>query len=377
MLAAVVAAGACGKRGNPLPPLRPLPAAIRDLAVKRVDGRIELTFSIPTANADGTTPVAIDRVEIHAVPVFTGVTPKPVPQILEDSSTLRATVQVRTPPESDGASAAAESRNDAANPAPGERAMIVDNPSTITGSGATAINYVAVGIVGGGRGRKGPASPVVSVSLAEPPAPPASLTLSHDERTITVSWPRVSGQQVVVFDSRPRPAVPAATNPQAAAPSTAVTATNAPRQLTPSPVGTFTFTEPVEFGVQRCYTARSVRVTGAASVLGAASPEACITPVDRYPPPAPSNLQVLQEGQAVTLNWTRVEAQDLAGYVVLRGEGAGEAMRPLVRAPLTETTFSDTQVTPGATYTYTVYAVDSAPTPNVSQQSQRQSVTVR
>jgi hypothetical protein len=79
----------------------------------------------------------------------------------------------------------------------------------------------------------------------------------------------------------------------------------------------------------------------------------------------------------VTLNWTRVEAPDLAGYVVLRGEGAGEAMRPLVRTPLKDTTFSDTQVVPGATYTYTVYAVDTAPIPNVSQQSQRQSITVR
>jgi hypothetical protein len=382
ILAAAIAAGACGKRGNPLPPLRPLPAAIRDLSVKRVDGRIELTFAIPTVNADGTTPVAIDRVEVHAVPVMPGITPKTAPQMLEDSSTLRTTLQVRTPVETDSAAPAPARVESAANPAPGERALVVDNPSAIAGPGATAINYVVAGVVGGGRGRKGPASPVVSVSLAEPPPPPASLTLAHDERAITVTWPRVSGQQVLVFDTHPRATTSAPTAPAAGAlpaagapPATSVPA--APRQLTPSPVGTFAFTEPVEFGVERCYTVRSVRVTGAASVLGPASPEACITPVDKYPPPSPSNLQVLQEGQAVTLNWTSVEAPDLAGYVVLRGEGAGEAMRPLVRTPLAGTTFSDTSVVPGATYTYSVYAVDTAPIPNVSQQSQRRSVTVR
>jgi hypothetical protein len=388
LLTGVLAIGGCGKRGNPLPPLRPLPAAIADLTARRVDTRVELSFTIPAANVDGTTPVAIDRVEVHAVPVMPGVTPKTVAQIIADTTTLRTTIAVRPPASAADARPPAEGGAPPVNPAattpvlpaPGERTSLVDDVGSPV-PGATAINYVAVGVVGGGRGRKGPASPMVSVSLADPPAPPTALTLSHDERTITVTWPQVTGQQVLLFDATPtRPetgGAPIAPAPGPAPASAAASAATGPRQLTPSPVTTFSFSEPVTFAVERCYLARSVRVAGAASIQGPASPVACITPVDHYPPPAPASLSAIQEGQAITLIWPGVEASDLAGYVVLRGDGAGEIMRPLVRRPITDTTFSDTQVVPGATYTYTVYAVDTAPVPNVSQQSPRESRTVR
>ena len=85
----------------------------------------------------------------------------------------------------------------------------------------------------------------------------------------------------------------------------------------------------------------------------------------------------MQEDAVVTLIWTGVDAADLGGYVVLRGEGAGENMQPLMRDAVTDTTFRDTTVRPGMTYSYAVYAVDRAPTPNISQLSNRQTVTVR
>ena len=375
--ACVVLLAACGKKGNPLPPLRPVPAAIPDLSARRIDNRVELSFTVPTANADGTTPVAIDRVEIFAVPVTTGVTSRPLSQLLADAANVRATVAVRTPkpddapaaPAREGSVPAAPTGSSSATsrplPVPGERVSIVDDPAALSTTGVTSLNYIAVGVVGGGRGRKGPASPVVSVPLAEAPAAPTGLTATHDERLVTVTWARATAQQVLVFDAS-KPELP----PLAAAPP-------GPRPLTPSPVTTGTYTEPVAFGVERCFTARAVRVSGAATVVGPAAGAVCITPVDRYPPAAPVSLQAIQEGTAVTLNWAKVDAADLAGYIVLRGDGAGENMRPLVRQPITDTTFSDTQVVPDATYTYSVYAMDNAPIPNVSQQSMRQSVTVR
>ena len=147
--------------------------------------------------------------------------------------------------------------------------------------------------------------------------------------------------------------------------------------LTPEPISASEFTQPVELGRERCFAVRSVTVTGGATLEGPASATRCITLADTYPPPAPTNLQAIQEGNAVTLTWTGVEAADLGGYVVLRGDGAGESMQPLMREPIRETTFKDASVQPGATYTYSVYAVDSVPTPNVSQQSNRQAITVR
>jgi len=370
IVCALLVMSACGKRGNPLPPLRPVPARVADLAARRVDTRVELSFTIPSTNADGSTPVVIDRVEIYATPVLSGVPAKALPQILADATNLRATIRVRPPavdvaaPRSTGSTTpaagttSAPTQAQASLPAPGERTSIVDNLSA-PGATATAMNYVAVGIAGGGRGRKGTPSGIVSVSLAAPPRPPTALTVTHNEQTVTVTWPKVTGQQVLVFDA-----------------SKTTTASASSKPLTPTPVLTGTFTEPVQFGRERCFVARSVSVTGTATVEGPPSAEACITAVDRYPPPAPTSFQAIQEGTAVTLRWTRVEAADLAGYIVLRGDETGENMRPLMRQPVTDVTFSDTQVSPGTTYLYSVYAVDNAPIPNVSQQSSRQRVTV-
>jgi len=101
----------------------------------------------------------------------------------------------------------------------------------------------------------------------------------------------------------------------------------------------------------------------------------CATAKDTFAPPAPTGLNALQDGAAITLVWTGVEAPDLAGYVVLRRDGAGETLRPLNPAPLTATTFKDEQAQAGATYTYSVVAVDRLGNP--SEQSNRQTITVR
>ena len=63
----LVLAAACGKKGNPLPPLRPMPGRVADITADRSDSRIQLDMTVPAANADGTTPAAVDRVDIYAV----------------------------------------------------------------------------------------------------------------------------------------------------------------------------------------------------------------------------------------------------------------------------------------------------------------------
>jgi hypothetical protein len=102
-----------------------------------------------------------------------------------------------------------------------------------------------------------------------------------------------------------------------------------------------------------------------------------VTPDDRFPPPAPTDLQALQDATAVALEWRGGEAADLAGYVVLRGDGAGENMQPLVGEPVQTRSFRDETVRIGVTFVYAVYAQDRATPPNVSQLSNRQLVTVR
>ena len=64
---AVATAAHCGKRGDPLPPLRPVPARITDLHAERTAGHVELRWTIPAENQDGTSPPAVDRVDLFAL----------------------------------------------------------------------------------------------------------------------------------------------------------------------------------------------------------------------------------------------------------------------------------------------------------------------
>jgi hypothetical protein len=461
---AFVASAACGKKGNPLPPLRPVPARVTDFTARRTAAGIQLHLTIPSGNTDGTTPPSVERVEIFGKPVAPDSTASLTSDaIAGDSTNRRTTIAVRRPePESETDEAPAEGTPPAAAPAAplgpvaGDPVTFDDHPAPAW-TGATAVDYVAVAIAGGGRGRRSPLSTIVSVPRGELPKAPRGITAESDDTVTRLSWtmPRLPGPPppapvavlleagseaavtpglsaadaasmfvlpapVVALPAAPvapvsafggarsgrqggrgfptampgrggrggrgaamtaavaRPAPP----PQVVAEVLRVNPSPEPGEpaltsLTPTPVSQPTFSLPVEFGVEQCFVVRALVVTGPVTLEGAPSAPTCITPVDRYPPSAPTGLQAIQEGTAVTLNWSPVDAPDVAGYIVLRGDGTGETMRPLMRAPVTTTIYRDQTVTAGAIYTYSVYAVDRATPPNASQQSNRETITVR
>ena len=65
LLAAALAA--CGIRGRPQPPLIILPAAVSDLSAARLGNEIHLELTVPEANADGSQPPDLERIDIYAV----------------------------------------------------------------------------------------------------------------------------------------------------------------------------------------------------------------------------------------------------------------------------------------------------------------------
>jgi fibronectin type 3 domain-containing protein len=146
------------------------------------------------------------------------------------------------------------------------------------------------------------------------------------------------------------------------------------RTLTASPVSSAGYSVPVEFGHQSCFAVRALVGAPGATLESAPSAVTCITPVDD-PPPAPTGLQVSQQAGAVVLSWSPVRVPDLSGYIVLRGEGSGEMLQPLVRDPIAETTYRDATARAGLTYVYVVVAIDKAS--QVSPQSTRESLAVR
>jgi predicted small lipoprotein YifL len=342
-----VALTACGKKGNPLPPLNVRPAAVGDFSASLSGGRITLQFTVPAANPDDPSVAAPERIEIYRVVTAPDATVPPASEIVGAPGALRGQVAVRRPED------APPSSTSPPLPLPGEPASFVE---TVDGQATGSWTYVAVGVMG--RNRRGPASNPITVPLAALPVAPTALAAENTESTLTLSW-QGTGNAYRVFS--------------AAQPLDLTTV----RLLTPTPVAEPRFTQPVEFGRERCFVVRTVQETRGATVEGPPSDVFCTTAVDRYPPPAPTNLRAIQEGTAITLTWTPSGAPDLGGYIVLRGDKDGVNLQPLNREPVREPAFKDETARSGEMYVYSVYAVDTAPTPNVSQQSDRQLVTVR
>jgi predicted phage tail protein len=84
---------------------------------------------------------------------------------------------------------------------------------------------------------------------------------------------------------------------------------------------------------------------------------------DVFPPAVPSGVQAVYSGMTqpstVDLTWNPDTDRDLAGYFVYRRAAAGtSAAVKLNNSPLPAPTFSDSHITAGATYFYSVSAVD-------------------
>jgi hypothetical protein len=130
-----------------------------------------------------------------------------------------------------------------------------------------------------------------------------------------------------------------------------------------------------ELGTERCFAVRSVQIVAAVPVEGAASPAACVTPRDTFPPATPQGLSLLLLDGAIELVWDAGTEGDLSGYTVLRAEAPGETLQPITPAPIRETSFRDTTVRSGVRYVYAIVAVDR--TGNASPQSARVEGTAR
>ena len=352
----VVAAVACGKKGNPLPPLRPVPARIEDFAAVRTSEQVELRFTVPAANLDGTVPAAIDRVDIFAMRAMAGQPAPTAGALAADPRNLLESLPIGRPLPADGT--APEAVVSTLVPRPGDVAVFADRVDAAEQAGATAIYYVAVPVAGTGRGRPGPPTAVANVPLGPLPSAPDNVAVSHDETTLRVTWTPATTEQMFRV-------------------SRTSDAPDAQESLTPKPVTGGEFTMPVTFGREVCVSVRAIQVSGAVSVEGNRVDPVCVTPVDRYPPPVPTGLRVIQEGTVVTVIWDGVEAPDLAGYLVLRAAAAEAVMVPLLRDPVMETTYRDTTAVAGQSYSYAVYSVDTSPAANVSALSVRETITVR
>lgn len=435
----VVAAG-CGKKGPPLAPLQIAPARVADLAARRLGDEVHLRFTVPAVNTDGKGPADVAAVEVLAItgePVDVNgdsldarrlmqvvkpvarldVQPPPPPETpeererrIKDEDERRARGEPPPPPpvvppdprprQGEAVSVTERLQPELLTPYvptlgrkrpdpparprlderewPGPPLPVVEPPLRRV--------YIAVGRAR--NGRAGPPSGRVGVPLTDlPPAPPVP-ALRHTETVIVVDWEPAPGARLpIVQPSEDPDALPVRLvlpGPPAHAynvyePGNAGGAAG-PAPINGAPLRDSVFEDTrLEFGVERCYVVRTVEtVSDNVTVESEASPAACITPADVFPPAAPANLAAVGSEGAINLIWEPNTESDLAGYVVLRGEAGSDApLSALTPAPIRETTYRDAAVVAGTRYVYAVVAVDNATPQNVSVESNRVEETAR
>jgi hypothetical protein len=333
---------------------------------------------LPSANANTPGPIDLDRVEIFSVTAMAGQVPpnrlllteqyrvgvipvKPVPvegepakegdtrpepgaAVFFDEELTEANltpVKIAVPPAPPAPAAAAPA---AAAPA----APVPQDPLRI---------YVARGVTRSGRA--GPPSTRVQFPIVPLPAPPPDVVTRLTESALTVEW----------------------TPPPGATPNMGYNVYQSEDPLTPvnpQPVtgASIDYGAP-EWGKRYCFRVRSLFVLPPAFIEGELSEEACITPRDTFAPAAPKRLDAVPTAGQISLIWDANAEKDLAGYIVLRGEGADAMLQPLTPEPIKETSYRDTTVKPGQLYVYAIVAVDNATPPNTSPQSPRVEETAR
>jgi hypothetical protein len=398
----------CGKKGPPLPPLLKVPAAPADLVAERRGATVDLQFTIPSANTDGTRPANMAHVDVYAI---TGPLSMTDDQILKYGASV-ATLAVKAPrdpdlavepddpdatiepPEGEGldqgalAHAVEQLTPEMVVPFDPERVLKRrrqptapdDTPRPLLGPTSTVPSrtYVVVGT--SARGRKGPLSRRVVAPLLAPPGPPAAPAVTYDEKAVTLAWAPATIAGIVqqpaagdvlpakpigmplptlgyhVYDvslSEPKPeAEPAATfTPEP--PGTSI-------KLTRAPIAETTFADTrMTWGQRRCYVIRAVETIDNLTIESDATPPECRTLTDTFAPAAPKNLQTVPTDGAIDLIWDASPEGDLAGYLVLRRLASETAFEPLTPAPIQDSRFSD-KVPAGVRYAYVVRAVDKA-----------------
>lgn len=214
--------------------------------------------------------------------------------------------------------------------------------------------YVVRGVTR--KGRTGAVSSLLSLPLVPLAPPPATVRARFSETAVTVEWDPVG----------------------------TATAYNVYRgedllqPVNPAPLKSASFEQTgVAFGQEQCYRVRSASSLAPAVIEGEASPPQCVTPRDQFAPAAPSGLAAVPTAGQISLIWDANTEKDLAGYLVLRGEGADGPLAAITPAPIKETSYRDITVKPGVRYVYAVVAVDTAVPPNTSPQSARVEDTAR
>ncbi len=368
LLLALSVSLACGKKGDPEPPLPRGPNAIKNLTIEQEGDDAVLTFAFPDRLLNGAPLTDLWEIDVLRVvnppPALTSPRPAAAGGGARPSTGGAGTTTLNLP---GGAERHAATNVRLAEEAFYQSARVVAKLSLSAIAEATRgasvvyrdpltpllekegkpspLAYAVVSIRRGGE--KSPLSNIVALSPDIPAGAPTLLPPYPQEGRICLEWTApetdVLGRPVEVGGYY----VYRRILPQEEY--------EAPLNAKPEPGLSYTdVTAP--YGASLVYTVRAV-LAKSPKVEGLPAEEVPVLYRDVYPPAAPTRLDALSEGARVRLVWTPVDAPDLAGYLVFRAAGSAPPDL-LTPSPVTDPFFTDETVVQGTRYRYTVRAVD-------------------
>lgn len=331
---------ACGKRGDPHPPVPVIPKATTDLLVAQRGPKVLLTWGYPSLTTAGKSMTGIKRVA-----VWRSIEELPVLQPQAPVKFLKVRARVDS---IEGANLPAATT--------GARLTYEDTPPLHAADAkAVRLNYA---VVTEGTSANSDLSNIVFIAPLDVPVAPAGLTATAKREGVILAW------------TAPDKTISGASNPAIGGYNVyrfphGQPADDFAKPVNTTPITATTYTDNPPYG-QHDYFITAVAAPGPPRIESEPSTIAGATFKDLVPPPPPTGLTALVETAGVRLVWDAVEAPDLAGYKVYRTEGTGiETLRsvgtiPLTGALLTATNYRDTSVNHGISYYYEVVSVDKS-----------------
>jgi hypothetical protein len=397
-LATLVLLGACGRKADPLPPLRRTPPAPPDFRLSQRGAQIELEALAPGASIDGV--AYTERVAIEFLHGAGGVDLDKRGRRKDAAGTPGQKVLATLPLPAPGTLLRASARA-AYSGQRGARtvtkALVVQAPLEAPRELQAVAEDDGVHLVWQGVRPK-----AVEAPKPPSPGPPAPATAAPGTSASTAASgppaaarPPSEAAPVAVPAEPPlttEPPAPGAPTPGvASAPAGAATQTATPPVATSGATGAPTVVprrngfsvyrrsgrggyraplaaEPLErrntvdedapVGERLCYVVRAVASTDPL-IESDPSNEACVERRDTTPPAAPAGLAVLPSRGGLEVLWSPSSEPDLAGYRVYR-KTPGEPRQRLAELGPDKAAFLDETAAAGTVYRYTVSAFDQS-----------------
>lgn len=367
LLVLTIAAVACGKRGDPRPPVPVIPQATGDLVVTQRASNVILSWSYPSVTTAGRPLTDIRRIQVfryeEELPVTAvgrdpnAILPGDVDPALPQPLALFSRVPTLTAAQFARLSTRIESIESANLPAAtsGARLFYTDTPRFRATDGRPV--RVTYAVVTEGDEARSPQSNLAIIVPLPVGVPPGPVTAKAGAAGVVLTWtaPATSvtgGQAPIVTGYNIYRTAPGQRADDPGTPANA------------APVTGTTYTDVPPYGEHE-YRVTAVASAGPPDIQSDPSAPVRATFKDLVPPPAPATINALVETKLVRLLWDVVDAPDLAGYRLFRTEGVGHGSDireigtiPLNGEPVTTTTFSDPGVDLGIAYRYGVAAVD-------------------